>query len=71
VGGSLTQAVTVANTAPAGDHSEDLNATFGANTGNATSSGSITGRLAGTNNTGTGTMTVGVDTSAPAPAPGR
>ena len=64
VGGSGSQLLTVANAAAAGSFSEDLNASFGANTGNATSTGGIGGRLAGTNNTGTGSMVVGVDTSA-------
>ena len=63
VGGSGSQVLTVANTAAAGLFSEDLNASFGSSTGNATSIGSIGGRLAGTNNTGTGSMVVGVDTS--------
>ena len=63
VGGSASQVLTVANTAAAGAFSEDLNASFGASTGNATSTGAIGGRLAGTNNTGTGSMTVGVNTS--------
>ncbi|MEO8304100.1 MAG: choice-of-anchor D domain-containing protein [Betaproteobacteria bacterium] len=64
VGGSNTTALAVTNTAsgPAG-FVEDLNATFGANTGAALSGGSIAGRLAGTNNTGTGSMAVRVDTS--------
>ena len=64
VGGALSQQLTVANTAPAGSFSEDLNAGFGSNTGAATNNGgSISGRLAGTNNTGVGTMSVGVDTT--------
>jgi len=63
VGGSLSQALTVANTAPAGAFSEDLSATFVNATGGATNnSGSRNNILAGTNNTGTGSMTVGVDT---------
>jgi len=64
VGGTGSQLLSVANTAAAGAFSEDLNASFGTNTGNATSSGTISGRLAGTNNTGSGSMSVGVDTSA-------
>ncbi|MGE0809527.1 MAG: beta strand repeat-containing protein, partial [Immundisolibacter sp.] len=63
VGGSNTAAVTVANTAPAGSFSEDLNVTVGGATGAATGTGAITGRLAGTNNTGTGAIAVAVDTS--------
>ena len=63
VGGSATATLTVANTAAAGAFSEDLNASFSGSTGAATSSGSISGRLAGTSNTGTGAMTVGVNTS--------
>ena len=61
IGGSNTTAVTVANTAVAGAFSEDLNVSVGATSG-ATGSGAITGRLAGTNNTGAGTITVGVAT---------
>ena len=63
VGGSNTAAVTVANTAPAGSFSEDLNVTVGGATDAATGAGAITGRLAGTNNTGTGAIAVAVDTS--------
>jgi hypothetical protein len=53
----------VANTAAAGAFSEDLNASFSGFTGGASGSGSISGRLAGTNNTGTGSLSVGLDTS--------
>ena len=60
VGGTLGQALTVSNTAPGGAFSEDLNAAFGANGGNATSTGSITGLLAGSNNNSA--MTVGLTT---------
>ena len=63
VGGTLTAALTVANTAPAGAFSEDLNASFSGFTGSATGSGSVSGRLAGTSNTGSGSMLVGLNTS--------
>jgi hypothetical protein len=63
VGGTLSQVLTVANTAPSGAFSEDLNASFSGFTGAASGSGSIAGRLAGSNNTGTGTMSVALDTS--------
>ena len=64
VGGGNTAVVTVANTAsgPSG-YVEDLNASYSSASGQASGSGSISGRLAGTNNTGTGAITVGVDTS--------
>ncbi len=62
VGGSASQVLTVTNNATASAFSEDLNAGFGTTSG-AVVSGSISGRLAGTNNTGTGSMTVGVDTT--------
>jgi hypothetical protein len=51
VGGSLGQAFTVTNTAPAGAFSEDLNASFGTPTGAASGSGSISGLLAGSSST--------------------
>ena len=68
VGGAASQALAVANTAPAGSFTEVLNASFGANTGGATNNGgSITGGSGaggiaggGSNNTA---MSVGVDTS--------
>ena len=63
VGGSLTTALTVANTAAAGSFTEDLNASFSGFAGGASGSGSISGRLAGTNNTGSGSLSVGLDTS--------
>ena len=63
IGGSGSQVMTIANTAAAGAFSEDLNASFGASAGNAIGTGTISGRLAGTNNTGTGSMLVAVDTS--------
>ncbi|MEO7115322.1 MAG: choice-of-anchor D domain-containing protein, partial [Caldimonas sp.] len=64
IGGSNTAGVTIANTALAGSFSEDLNASVGATTGMATGIGSISGRVAGTNNTGVGAINVGVDTTA-------
>ena len=63
INGTNSAVLTVANTAPAGAFSEDLNASFGGATGAATGSGTILGRLAGTNNTGSGAISVGVDTS--------
>ncbi len=62
-GGSNTAAVLVTNSAPAGSFSEDLNASVASVSGAATGSGSITGRLAGTNNTGLGAISVGVNTA--------
>ena len=63
IGGSNSAAVIVANNAAAGAFSEDLNASVGGSTGAASGSGSITGRLAATNNTGTGAINVGVYTA--------
>ncbi len=63
VGGTLSQVLTVANTAAAGAFSEDLNASVGGFTGSATGSGSISGRLAGSSNTGSGSISLGLDTS--------
>ena len=63
VGGTNTATRTVANTAPGGAFSEDLNASFGTSTGAASGTGSIAGRLAGTNNTGSGAMTLAVNTA--------
>ena len=68
VGGSLSQALTVANTAPSGSFTEVLNASFGANTGPATNNGgSITGGqgaggVAGGASNSTA-MSVGLDTT--------
>jgi hypothetical protein len=51
IGGTLAQTFTVANTAPAGAFSEDLNASFGASSGHASNNGgSISGLLAGASN---------------------
>ena len=63
VGGALSTVLTVANTASPGAFSEDLNASFSGAIGGATGSGGVSGRLAGTNNTGTGSLSVGLDTS--------
>ncbi len=69
VGGTLTQALTVSNTAPAGSFTEVLNASFGANTGFATNNGgSISGGLnaggvAAGGPANTTAMSVGLDTS--------
>lgn len=62
VGGLQTAALTVTNTAAAGAFSEDLNASFGANTGAvANNGGNISGLLAGAgNNTA---LNVSVDTA--------
>ncbi len=62
VGGNLTQALTVSNTAAAGAFSEDLRATFGTSSGAATTNGgSISGLLAGGSNSSA--MNVGVNTA--------
>ena len=58
IGGSNSATVTVANTAAAGLYSEDLNVSVAGSSG-ASGAGSISGRLAGTNNTGAGAITVG------------
>ncbi len=63
VGGSVTQALTITNTAPAGAFSEDLNAQFGPATGAALGAGSVTGVLAGGSSGGSGSLAVGVDTT--------
>ena len=63
IGGTNVAALTVANTASAGAFSEDLNASFGTSTGAASGTGSISGRLAGTNNTGAGAITASVSTA--------
>ena len=62
VNGTLAQALTVSNTAAAGAFSEDLNASFGANTGAATNNAAnIAGVVAGGSNIGS--MGVGVNTT--------
>jgi hypothetical protein len=61
IGGTNTAAVTVANTAPAGSFSEDLNATVNGMTGDANGSGSIAGVLAGASNN-SGDISVAVNT---------
>jgi hypothetical protein len=63
VGGSNSVTLLITNTAAAGAFSEDLNVSIGALGGTATGSGSVNGRLAGTNNTGAGAITVGVNTT--------
>jgi hypothetical protein len=61
IGGSNTAALTVSNTATAGSFSEDLNASFGSNTGSATNTGgAANGVLAGGSNASS--MLVGVNT---------
>ncbi len=61
VGGTNTVALTVSNKAPAGAFSEDLRATFGANTGDAQNNGGmINALIAGGSNAGA--MNVGVST---------
>ena len=60
-GSSAGAVLTVANTAPAGAFSEDLNVTVSGFTGAAQGGGSINGRLAGSNNTGAGSIIVGVN----------
>ena len=62
VGGTMTQALTVSNTAAAGAFSEDLRASFGSSTGAATTNGgSINALLAGVSNAAA--MNVGVNTA--------
>ena len=62
VGGSVSQALTVSNTAAAGNYSEDLSASFGNNTGAATNNaGTLAAVLAGSSNAAA--MKVGVDTT--------
>ena len=51
VGGSLGQTFTVSNIAAPGTFSEDLNASFGVSTGQASGSGAVSGLLAGANST--------------------
>jgi hypothetical protein len=63
VGGSNTAVLSISNTAAPGAFSEDLNVGIASLGGQASASGSISGRVAGTGNTGTGAITVGVDTS--------
>ncbi len=63
VGGSGTAEIIIENSAtgPAG-YVEDLNVSVGGVDGSATGSGTISGRMAGTNNTGTGSILASVDT---------
>ncbi|MDH3461003.1 MAG: choice-of-anchor D domain-containing protein, partial [Burkholderiaceae bacterium] len=62
VGGSASQALTVSNAAAAGLFSEALNASFGANTGDATNNaGSLTDLIAGGSDNAA--MSVGIDTT--------
>ena len=62
VSGAASQALTVANTAPSGNFSEALNATFGGMTGAATTNGgSIANLAAGTSNGSA--LSVGVNTA--------
>jgi hypothetical protein len=63
VQGTSTAVLNISNTAAPGSFSEDLDATIASTGGQATASGSVSGRRAGTSNTGTGTITVGVDTA--------
>ncbi|MEI6320377.1 MAG: choice-of-anchor D domain-containing protein, partial [Pseudomonadota bacterium] len=63
IGGALTQALTVANTAPAGSFTEGLNASFGSNSGNALNNGGSVSLLAGGANDSSA-MVARLDTSA-------
>jgi hypothetical protein len=63
VGGSVIQTLTVANTAPAGAFSEDLNASFGSSTGPAQGGGFSDGILAGGSTGGSGSLSVSLNTS--------
>ena len=62
VGGKGTRVLTVMNTAPAGSFTEGLNASFGANTGDATNNGGVISLLAG-QGSDSAAMSVGVDAS--------
>ena len=62
VGGSAGQTLTVANTAAAGNYSEDLRASFGASSGAATHNGGVVNQLLAGGSDGA-MMKVGVDTS--------
>jgi hypothetical protein len=62
VGGMLNQVLTVTNTAAAGSFTEKLNASFGANTGNATNTGGAVVLLAA-GDPGSTAMSAGVDTT--------
>ncbi len=63
VNGTLTQGLTMANSAPTSAYSETLSAGFGSNTGNATNnSGTVSGLVAGGSGDTT-SLKVGVDTS--------
>jgi hypothetical protein len=57
-GGSASQALTVANAAPAGIYSEALNASFSGQTGEASGSGSFANLAAGSSNAGAMLVTV-------------
>ncbi|MCZ2292523.1 MAG: choice-of-anchor D domain-containing protein, partial [Burkholderiales bacterium] len=61
VGGSNTVALTVGNTAAAGNYSEDLRASFGSSTGAATNNGGVINALLAGGSDGSA-MRVGVDT---------
>ncbi|MBL8333653.1 MAG: choice-of-anchor D domain-containing protein, partial [Rubrivivax sp.] len=63
VGGTNSATLAISNTAAPGSFSEDLNASIASQGGQASASGSVNGRVAGTGNTGTGAITVGVDTA--------
>ncbi len=62
VGGTTSQVLTVMNTAPSGNFTESLNASFGANTGSATNNGGAINLLVGQGSNNTA-MSVGVNTS--------
>jgi len=62
VGGTTTQALTIANSAPAGAFTEGLNAAFGALTGDATTNGGSISLLAGSGSNNT-SMRGGINTA--------
>ncbi|MCM8613460.1 choice-of-anchor D domain-containing protein [Accumulibacter sp.] len=62
VNGSNTAALSISNTAAPGAFSEDLNASVASVNGPVVASGSVSGRVAGTSNTGSGAISVGIAT---------
>jgi hypothetical protein len=63
VGGSNSALLSISNTAAPGAFSEDLNANVASVGGQASASGSVLGRLAGTGNTGSGAISVAVNSA--------
>ncbi len=63
VGGSASAVLSISNTAAPGAFSEDLAASVASVSGQVAASGSVSGRLAGTSNTGSGAISVTVDST--------